>query len=280
MCNYNFYQIGLGKQLSFLSYNELYFTGASMCFIIASLKQAPYINEILILVALSVYRLWMLRKPPGMRNVFSDLRAHTLIALLWCVSIAVIVGFIAADVYAFYDPAALNCRSSNFYEARLLYVNLAVLVLLVIVPLFIIISTNIAIIYLAVRSTIKTGQGGQGLLGHGLKQHRTAVIALSCVCWGFIISYIPYFSVKMLSIAGGHVPLWLDLLKLYVTSISASVNPCIYFVTNHKFRKYVKNSLKMRHVGSQLQASKAGSQLQASKSVKVVKAVQAVQDDV
>ena len=77
--------------------------------------------------------------------------------------------------------------------------------------------------------------------GGTLLPRMNTIITISCVCWAFIISYIPTFIVVVMKTIDPYlIPRWFEIIQLYGLSINTTVNFFIYIKTNKRFQNFVK----------------------------------------
>ena len=69
---------------------------------------------------------------------------------------------------------------------------------------------------------------------------RAAVLTVMCICWAFILSWLPYLGLwicQFLKISG--VPQTYRLFAEHAITINAIINPFIYTATNNTFRVFL-----------------------------------------
>ena len=123
---------------------------------------------------------------------------------------------------------------------------MGIVLLFFMIPLIIILISNSIIVYEINSSTrkmkhihndnIPTISG----ISRDDKKTNNAVITLLYICAAFVLSYVPYISVLVLKSLNVSIPMWVDLLQPYFTSINSTVNPVIFLFNNTAFRNFLK----------------------------------------
>ena len=201
----------------------------AVCFINAFLSAVLCLNEVFLVLSISCYRLWMLKKPSGVRASINKIHIKLFMLLIFLLAAAPVLGFIFSGSFAFYNPYGLQCIESYYYGDEAVY-STVVGGLTLVLPLVIILFTNIAILYIAVKQSGKVGG----------RVNRSTVVTISCICWGFILSYGPLYITVCLEAAEVDYPDWVEIFKIYMNSINIILNPIIYTATNSRFRRFMK----------------------------------------
>ena len=204
----------------------------AICFITPYISAILFINEMLIVTVISSYRLWMLKKPPSVRENINTYHAKLFMLFVLFLAMCPIVGFILSSSYAFYNVYTLSCIASYYYNEEAVYAILLSIIYIVI-PMLVIIITNIAILCVVAKQA-RTVEGRSGI-------NQNTIIIISSICWGFILSYVPFFVILCLEVFNFNYPGWCELLKSYMLSINVIINPIIYTLTNNRFREYLMN---------------------------------------
>ena len=102
-------------------------------------------------------------------------------------------------------------------------------------PVKVIIIANIGILYLSYKhGAKKEGRGGLS---------RNALITVSCVCWGFVISVFPLTLRMMFQLLSVEAPNWFYVAQCEIYFLNVMCNPLIYTFTNRRFRGFLKSSI-------------------------------------
>lgn len=204
--------------------------GSEMCFISAFFFNVPIFSEILIIVSLSCYRLWMLKKPPAVRAKIQmkpvKITMGVIVFLSFCPGLSAML-----YNHAHFDPRYLNCIWHHCSNDKLSPYVTIVVGLCVFAPMIILITANVIIIYIVAKSS--------GKIGRSATPNRVTVLTLTSICWTFIISYGPVTIDMVLYMLDFRTPTWFQVLIVYTLSVNVTANPIIYTMRNSRFRRYV-----------------------------------------
>ena len=162
------------------------------------------------------------------------------IILVWVLNICVVGVLIISDTIVYFNPTELDC--SPYLSSKTKIYWMVMYSLYILVPLTMIIITNICILFLAAkRAKKRAGDPFPSI---------SAVITVSCICWVYVASYIPIFIRTVIN-----TPSWFTYFSIHSLSVSVTTNPIIYTITNNRFRCFVrriivakrKNSDVLRH---------------------------------
>ena len=196
-------------------------------------RYLPMQNEISIICAMSVYRLWILKMPQAYRDSFSTRKVRLLMVLLFLVSLVpgTCMFFMDHSHRAVFHAKFVSCAPGILSETTQNGFILVMAGLFVGIPLIICIGTNSLIIYNVIYSAKQIGTR---------TYHKSVVMLLLYICIAFILSHFAFF-LKIGVIAMGYtVPDWFENLALYMISVNVVGNPVIYTAKNEHFRQYVK----------------------------------------
>lgn len=200
--------------------------------------------EIFIMMSLNCYRLWAVRKNPGVRDKVKVWQVHCylVVVLVVCGSVplvhtAVSQGHFSTDL----DRRVGLCRLFLVREYKHNVIDLCYLV----PPLVISFTASKVLKCILCSSSMRSGSSNP-------KTQR----ALSLVCWAMIISYLPCYITLMWEIARPSVPDAVYVARAFIMSINLTVNPVIYFVYSSSFNGFVRSffsfsSWRDRHLGTQ-----------------------------
>ena len=204
--------------------------GSDMCFISAHFFQkAPFINEMLMITAVSCYRLWFLKQPQSARRSIKTKCVVWFMVGVLAVSICPSFVSIILQNEAKFDPGTLNCVIYNSRESTYVTYSLTLVFMFLVVPIVIVLFANIAILCIVVKYGCKSGK----------IPHKMTIITILCVCWTFLLSYVPVLVGLVLRSLHTHLPPWYNILFNQVTSIDIVANPFIYTLTNSNFRLFM-----------------------------------------
>ena len=203
------------------------------CLIIALFfNTVPFVNEILCITLLSVYRVWMLIYQPTARTSINFSHTVMFAVLMWIIPLFMQLGYVIGGIYAYFQPNILNCEGSYFANSGITIYTMVILCVFLIIPMIIIITTNVNILYIVTKHSRKVGKC--------FSANNATAITISSICWGFILSYCPTLIIYCLVFAGAKIPIWFHIFQNYARAINIVVNPLIYSITNACFRRYLR----------------------------------------
>ena len=192
----------------------------------------PFLGEILIIVSISVYRLWVLKKPPAARKRINLRHVKIVIGFIWLSTFVPVVFWIGSKAESFFFTRGLICWSSNHLPTSSTYLSTKIFtVFYVAIPMITVFIANIKIMYTIILHTLKAGRS--------IVHHLRTLLTVNLICWALLISYLPVFILIILKSTGTAVPNWFTLFQIYAKSIHVVLNPFIYVATNARFRRYV-----------------------------------------
>ena len=212
--------------------------GDFVCFLNRGITGLLTKFECLITAAISCYRLYYVLTN-GLVAQIQIKYVWLLVAFLWLIPCCNGVILIISDSTIYFNPYCLCCwatlRSSSLGE-----ISRKFSWVLIILPMIIIVTTNTALLIIAVKYS-RNSSGGSTV-------PRKAIIAISSVCWAFIISWLP----TLIDWMTGNNSYTLITVGKYMITLNVVVNPVIYSITNNKFRSFLKKliSRKLEAVSS------------------------------
>ena len=214
--------------------------GEALCFVVGViLNYVPLLYEILLIVTIACYRLWVLKKPPNFRENINTNFVKILILVILLLAIIPSFVFIIHDGYAFYDPYTLKCVAAWIIRTDEHYlISVVSLFLFIVIPLLIIIIANISILYIVDKQARKVGTE-RTVKG-------TTVVTISCICWCFVLSYLPGIVSHILRAFDVIIPVWFNMLRIHSLSLNVVSNPFVYTLTNARFRTFLKRFFRLR----------------------------------
>ena len=221
--------------------------GQGLCWFLAFFKFVPYLSEILVILVTSCFRLKTLTSP--MTCKMSQRSARIIVFLTWLSSLLFALVWSGLGTYAEYMPLYLHCHPSQ-KKTTVNSIFRVSLMLLIMLPMVVIVSANIAILRIVrgfplkklPQSSATADTSGQERSGkdvssgrrdvsgsseqshvqscvvlHNTAPNRKALVTISCICWAFIVSYVPFANYIILILARVQLPVWLGkFLKIFV----------------------------------------------------------------
>ena len=220
----------------YLPISSLYFQVFSnwFCWFVGFISgHIPFLAEIMVIMAISCYRVWMVKRPPGFRKKVKVFHVRILLLVIWVLAGLPVVYWAAKGAYSFYDPNVYTCNSSNHLPKQPTFLSTKIFsAIYVAMPMIIVFLANLRILYVLIIHSLK--------IGRSLMPHIKTVTTISLICWAFIGSYIPIFVRMILNSLGYRIPIWFLHFQVYCKSIHVILNPFIYVATNARFRRYIR----------------------------------------
>lgn len=214
--------------------------GRGLCWFVGFFSShIPFLAEILVIMSISVYRVWVLKKPPDERKHVTVTHVKVLISAIWFLVPVPVIYWSLAGAYATYSPKLLICTSSNHSPKDSLYTSTKVFtVIFVAVPMVMVFVTSLKIMHTICVHTWSVGAS--------MMPHIRSVVTVNLICWAFLVSYVPIFALIILKSSEVTVPVWFGLFQVYAKSVHVVLNPFIYVATNRKFRHFVMCRMGLR----------------------------------
>ena len=226
--------VGLLPQ-DLLIFTKTWTFGKALCAINGYLTLIFGTAGIYILVIISIYRLALLRNPFWLSGQ-DKWKLKLLMTALWFMASIPTLYAILSNSTVYYDPYVFSCVSSGYSEDGFIVFILAFIFLGI--PILLIIICNIKILIIAVQYKKKMSRE-RGLSCSNIN----ALITVTCVCWVFIVSWIPY-AVRILAEAQStDLPKWFFIFQPHVLRLNVVMNPIIYTCTNRSFKTCVKEQV-------------------------------------
>lgn len=203
--------------------------GDTLCYISAMfLRSIPRYNEVIVISVLSVFRLWVINKPRGVRDGIPLYRVKLLMLGLLVLSAYPGLSLTVLGCTGLFVVHFINCLPSM--ECNSVILRGVNAVLFTGSPLFLVWLSNISIMVILFKQSHKFHDA----------VNRSTITLLLCICWAFSLAYTPFCIVSLLKLCGIHGPMWLDLVGVYMTSINVIVNPVVYTIKNREFRGFLE----------------------------------------
>ena len=187
------------------------------------------------LASISLYRAVMLKNPFLLRAI-SDFKIRRGIACLWIISCIMPLTSLLLESIIFYDPGEMSCTSTLYATPNFgLYILFFLLFLL---PMCVIFISNIAMLVVSIKYRRRMAE----ITSSGEERNMAAVtlLTVTCVCWLFLISWLPWIIKIFFRAYGSNLPVWYSIFQQHVLTLNVVLNPVIYTLTNQSFKEVVK----------------------------------------
>jgi hypothetical protein len=187
------------------------------------------VNEIHVIMVLSVYRLWFTHQRLGRASAASSRKARWFVVGLFCHDVFTNVVYHFTNIpHTDYDNQVLSCRvvrSTNHWLPVVLGLyNIVVPILTTVVANGVTICTILRIY------TKKQAPS---------RPYKKATLIILAISITSLISYIPFF-VEMFTPNKNSLPVWYPVTSMYSLSVSIVCNPFIYAIVDREFINYIK----------------------------------------
>ena len=199
-------------------------------------SHVPFMAEILIIATISCYRLWVMRKPPGVRSRMHLTHVKVIVAAIWVISSVPVFYWMSVKASAFYLSRGMICWTSNHLPHSPSYMSTKIFtVIFIAAPMITVFLANIKLVHSLVLHTLRARQP--------IFPHLKPVVTVSLICWALLVSYIPIFILIILKTTSTPIPSWFNLFQVYAKGFHVVLNPFIYVATNARFRNFVTRRL-------------------------------------
>ncbi|KAL5260645.1 hypothetical protein ACHWQZ_G010709 [Mnemiopsis leidyi] len=217
---------------------EQWVLGKAVCFVVAHSNYMLVLNEIWLVLVMSAYRIWVLKKPKGQRMSVKSVWVVAGIQL--ALSVALLIYSVSMKIPAEYR--SISCDTNIYYDKEKYGGYLTIVIL--IIPLLCIVLLN-AVLLLSVCLTNKKSN-------RSINTVRKPTIMLSLVTLIELVSLVPVVYMIMISHTDP-TNLWLfqnigwfRIFAVYMVSLNVCSNPLIYLTTNNSFKNYIMGVLRCR----------------------------------
>lgn len=212
--------------------------GQEFCYFSKVATISATYNETLVIALMSVYRVWMLRKPPGVRSGVKMGLVYGVAVVLQLVG-----GGVMGATYLVYPATSTNhtwngtCDISNIFTLDLpgqfQWLGLLLTTVFVLIPMIVTILTTGRIFFVFC--------GYDKKMGRKNKNRYRFVKLLLFVCVTFVASYVPLMVSSIYSFFNeAALPRFLELSVNYFLAINVISNPFIYVIISPHFSGYLK----------------------------------------
>ena len=201
--------------------------GKVLCYIVAFYTRViPYVFQLYTVLTVSIYRSLTIKYTKQRRYALKTKPMILILGAEFALACVPSLRFTFSDSFAFFQPRALLCTGTYYYDERYLLQSLILMVAFSTLPLILIIAVNIYII-----AVVKINSA---------TSKTRSLITIGIVCWVYILSYTPFYLDVILSQAGAFKvsPVWFDFLSNCALELNSIANPIIYFFTNRRFKSY------------------------------------------
>jgi hypothetical protein len=192
--------------------------------------------EIFTLAAISFYRAALLIVPFFFRGTEID-KVRKGIVVLWIASTLPSLASFLSKHTVYYEPIELSCTSIDYSMAEApLYGLIAVVFVL---PMLIILISNIIMLIVSIRHRRRMSR-----MSSSVSQddgNMRAVLTVTCVCWLFIFSWLPWLIKVLCGSSDVDLPDWYFIFQAHILTLNVVFNPIIYTYTCKSFREVLKN---------------------------------------
>lgn len=189
------------------------------------------VNEIHIIMVLSLYRLWFIlyQKPCPAGSAATSLnRGRWVVIALFCHDVALHVAYHMTPQTTAYDTQVLSCRvvrqTNHWIPVVLGLYNIVIPILVTVIGNSVTICTILRIY------TQKEAPS---------RPYKKATLIILAISITSLISYIPFF-VEMFTPNRRSLPPWYRITSMYSLSVSIVCNPFIYAIVDREFINYIK----------------------------------------
>ena len=220
-------------------YKKKWVLGKNFCGVSHYAYETLLLNKIIVIAIISIYRLWLIRKPPSVKRGLSQNK---------CIALCVIIPFICfipqilmeatiKEASTFFDPLRLTCYGKNYY-GKYAMKSLLTLIPFLILPIIVIIIANIKLIAVLVQQARKTKRGFQ---------KRRLFIAIKFVRLIIVITYLPAILFMIMQWAyqseedqrDHKIILHSINFCNIVAPLNCAASPILYVLANSEFRTYL-----------------------------------------
>ena len=213
--------------------------GKHLCGLSHYAYEVLLLNKIVVIALISIYRLWLIKKPPSVKRMLSQNKCIVLCLVIpvICFIPQVLLEKFLNEASTFFDPIKLTCYGKNYYGEKAIW-SLLILFPVLIVPIFIIIVTNIKLIVVLVTQARKTKRGFQ---------KRRLFIAIKLIRLVIVITYMPAILFMIMQWVyrsdkdqkTHKVALRTLLFLNIVAPLNCAASPILYVLANSEFRTYL-----------------------------------------
>ena len=204
--------------------------GTTFCLIDHIAATIFAVNEIHVIMFLSIYRLWFIHQRLGRTGSARSARTRWFVVGLFCHDVIVNVGYHMTDIaQTDFDNQVLSCR---VVRATNHWVPVVLGLYNIVIPIFTTVVANGVTICTILR--IYTQKQAPS------RPYKKATLIILAISITSLLSYIPFF-VEMFTPNKDSLPVWYPISSMYSLSVSIVFNPFIYAIVDREFINYIKD---------------------------------------
>ena len=216
--------------------NDGWVLGEAFCVLSHLVYEVLLLNKLLVIMITSIYRIWMLKKPPAVKN---SLQTMPFVIILFILPFVCVLPFIVIQIVieksgTFFDPMRIVCYGRNFYDHEAGF-SLLIISPFLIIPMIIIISTNVRLVTVLINQAKKTRRGFQ---------RRRIFIAIKIIRLIIVLTYVPAIITMSIEYAYADGKLLKSKSKevhyiYFIAPLNCAASPVIYVLSNRTFREFL-----------------------------------------
>lgn len=210
--------------------------GKTLCLVTHVAYEILLLNKIVVIAMISIYRLWLIKKPPSVKRSLSQNKFILLcfVVPFICFLPQLIIEALFDEAKSYFEPARFLCYSWNFYhDSGRALESLLILFPFLVVPIFIIIIANVRLIVVLVSQARKCKRGFK---------NRRLFICIKFIRLVIVITYMPNILFIMFQAfsadSSEKLAAYLNFINL-VAPLNCAASPIIYVLANKNFRQYL-----------------------------------------
>ena len=217
--------------------------GNFLCFLSGTFSHFLAILEFVLLASISAYKLYCLLKPFRCRQTIT-----APVARVWIVALVVGCALFRFSTLiwgmdSIYIENMLTCEPSDLHTQEKPWIEFAyaTVVMFAIIPLTVILFSNLGIIVVASRHVVSNQQSNNSFMRLPSK---SALVTVSSISWLFIISVTPVFVRIIIEKMGrGPLPNWYLVLQKQMFWLNVMLNPVCYSLSCKHFKDHLIGTL-------------------------------------
>ena len=219
--------------------------GQFLCFVSGTFSHFLAILEFVLLASISGYKLYTLLKPFQSRLTITPAVVRAWIVFLVVICALFRFSTLIWGMSSIYIEEMLTCEPSDLHTQEKPWIKFAyaVVIIFAIVPLTIILVSNVGIIVVASRHALSTSDRESKPNSMKLPS-KSALVTVSTISWLFVISVTPVFVRIIIEKMGrGPLPNWYLVLQKQMFWLNVVFNPVCYSLSCKHFKDYLIGAL-------------------------------------
>ena len=216
-----------------------------LCFVSGTFSHFLAILEFVLLASISGYKLYTLLKPFQSRLTITPAVVRAWIVFLVVICALFRFSTLIWGMSSIYIEEMLTCEPSDLHTQEKPWIEFAyaVVIIFAIVPLTIILVSNVGIIVVASRHALSTSDRESKPNSMKLPS-KSALVTVSTISWLFVISVTPVFVRIIIEKMGrGPLPNWYLVLQKQMFWLNVVFNPVCYSLSCKHFKDYLIGAL-------------------------------------